>query len=196
VLAPEIPIFPLKVVLFPGGLLNLRIFEQRYIDMITSCTRGNSGFGVVLVVESGIPDQPAWHSRIGTLAMIRDFFTHDDGLLGISVEGTDRFRICQTKARHDGLLLADVEWLEPEPSHPVPAPYSLLVEVTRKFAEVAAAEHPALDSPRLDDASWVGFRLAELLPMENVERQRLLECGDSIERLQALLDAVPPLQDE
>ena len=135
-------------------------------------------------------------ARIGTLARIRDFFTHDDGLLGISVEGTERFRICHTKSRHDGLLIADVEWLEPEPIHPVPEPYSVLVEVTRKFAEVASGEYPALDSPRLDDASWVGFRLAELLPMESVERQRLLECGDAIERLQALLNVVPPLQPE
>lgn len=194
--ATEIPLFPLKVVLFPGGQLSLRIFEQRYIDMVTHCTRDETGFGIVLVVDSGIPEQPAWHSRVGTLAMIRDFFTHDDGLLGITIEGTQRFRIRQTKSRHDGLLIAAVEWLAPDPTEPVPEPFLLLVELTRKFAEVATADHPALDSPRLDDASWVGFRLAELLPLENVERQNLLECGDAIERLQLLLNSVPAIQPE
>jgi Lon protease-like protein len=196
VLPVEIPVFPLKVVLFPGGQLSLRIFEQRYIDMVTNCMRNDAGFGVVLVIDSGIPEQPAWHSRIGTLAKIRDFFTHEDGLLGITIEGTDRFRIHHTKARHDGLMVAETEWLVPEPVQPVPEIYSLLVEITRKFSEVAANEYPALNTPHLDDASWVGFRLAELLPLENVERQRLLECGDPMERLQALLEAVPPIQPE
>jgi Lon protease-like protein len=192
----EIPLFPLKVVLFPGGQLTLRIFEQRYIDMVTECTRDETGFGIVLVVDSGIPEQPAWHSRIGTLAMIRDFFTHDDGLLGISVEGTQRFRINQTKARHDGLLIASVEWLAPDPPDPVPEAFLLLVELTRKFSEVAAADYPALSSLQLDDASWVGFRLAELLPLEDMERQQLLECGNAIERLQLLMDSVPAIQPE
>ena len=187
----EIPLFPLKLVLFPGGYLTLRIFEQRYLDMVRESAGEDRGFGIVLVVDSGIPEKPAWHSRIGTLALIRDFFTHDDGLLGLTVQGGPRFSILHTRVRDNGLLIGHVDWFPDEPPTEVPDEYLLLADLARQLAEVASEDNPALAEPRLEDASWVGCRLAEMLPLDDTHKQRLLECVDPIERLQLLMEAVP-----
>ncbi len=192
----ELPLFPLKLVLFPGGYLTLRIFEQRYLDMVRECAGQDRGFGIVLLVDSGIPEKPAWHSRIGTQALIRDFFTHDDGLLGLTVEGGSRFAIEETRMRDNGLLIGHVNWFPDEPATAVPEEYLLLADLVRQLTEVAAEDNPALAEPRLDDAAWIGCRLGEMLPLDDTLRQRLLECVDPIERLQLLMEIVPQVSED
>ena len=104
----EVPLFPLRTVLFPGGPLPLRIFEQRYLDMISSCLKRDEPFGVVLI-RSGSEVGSAEVYDSGTLARITDWYQGSDGLLGITATGTDRFRIRSSSRQPDGLLIGDVE---------------------------------------------------------------------------------------
>src|SRR3990172_2924732 len=110
----EIPLFPLHTVLFPDGYLPLRIFEQRYLSMVRDCTRSDSGFGVCLIIDGEEAITPVQTARFGTLARIVDWYTLEDGLLGVSAMGACRFALSHTHKQDDGLLLATVEWL-PEP---------------------------------------------------------------------------------
>jgi Lon protease-like protein len=193
-MAEEIPLFPLGLVLVPGGYLPLRIFEQRYLDMVRDASRDDSGFGVCLVSQDPDQAQTAEHARTGTLARIRDFYTMEDGLLGITAQGHQRFRIKRTRVRDNGLLLGAVEWLEePEPLA-VPAQYEVLSKIVANFMEQLADHYPDYAASWLDDAGWVGYRLTELLPLENEEKQILLELQDPVQRLQALLEALPRFQ--
>jgi Lon protease-like protein len=191
----DIPLFPLNTVLFPGGYLPLRIFEQRYIDMVRDCSATGSCFGVCLVNNPESPDRPATHLRVGTCAQICDFSTLDDGLLGITGRGTQRFIIQKTRMRDNGLLMADVAILtEPEPVE-VPTEYSVLSMITGRFMEQLGGNYPAFQPMDLQDACWVGYRLSELLPLENDEKQTLLQITEPLERLQALIGILPRFQE-
>jgi Lon protease-like protein len=181
-----IPLFPLHTVLFPGGPLRLRIFEPRYLDMVSRCMRENSGFGVALIVagnEAG--GGPAQTMPIGTLARIVDFEQLDDGLLGITARGERRFRIMHVHQEHDGLNVCQVEWLEDEARAEVPQEQAVLAELLRRALEQIGPAYGEV-SPAYEDATWVGMRLAEILPLAAVERQELLELNDGPERLQWL----------
>ena len=100
----EIPLFPLRTVLFPGGILPLRIFEQRYLNMVRDCARDDSGFGVCLIREGGEAASEVKTTRVGTLAKIVDWYTLDDGLLGVSAVGSMRFSVDSCWREDDGLL--------------------------------------------------------------------------------------------
>jgi uncharacterized protein len=181
-----IPLFPLHTVLFPGGPLRLRIFEPRYLDMVSRCMRENSGFGVALIVagnEAG--GGPAQTMPIGTLARIVDFEQLDDGLLGITARGERRFRIMHVHQEHDGLNVCQVEWLEDEARAEVPQEQAVLAELLRRALEQIGPAYGEV-TPAYEDATWVGMRLAEILPLAAVERQELLELNDGPERLQWL----------
>ncbi len=187
-----IPLFPLNTVLVPGGYLPLRIFEQRYLDMVRECSHEESGFGICLVGETDEPGVVG-HARVGTVAHIRDFYTLDDGLLGITAFGGSRFRIRQTKARDNGLLIGEVDWLqEPEPAAVSPA-HAVLVRIAEQFIDKLDAGYPGFQPGMLQDAAWLSFRLTEWLPIDNDDRQVLLEVTDPEERLQRLLEAIPKL---
>ena len=190
----EIPLFPLNAVLFPGSTLGLRIFELRYVDMVRECSRTGGGFGVCLIMEGQEAGEPALPAAIGTLARIVDFDTLPDGLLGISVTGGTRFRVQKTRVRSNGLVIGEVRRWPDEPAVPVPVEFSLLPTILERFAEQAGLSWRTGPRERYDDASWVGFRLAELLPLGDVERQHLLEITDPLERLAALRDAMPRFQ--
>ncbi|MEM1411179.1 MAG: LON peptidase substrate-binding domain-containing protein [Pseudomonadota bacterium] len=192
----EIPLFPLNVVLVPEGHLPLRIFERRYLDMVRECSGEGKPFGVVLVLPPDSPDQPASHTRIGTAAHIRDFHTMEDGLLGIVAQGGERFQVTGTRSRDDGLLVGEVQYLPPTPDLPLPAEYGLLADIVRGFMEKVGDDYPAFEHPRPDDASWIGYRLTELLPLDIMEKQALLELDDPRTRLQALLEILPRFQVE
>jgi uncharacterized protein len=179
----RIPLFPLSTVLFPGGPLKLRIFETRYVDMIGRCMREGTVFGVAMIVEGREAGGPATTAPVGTTARIVDFEKLPDGLLGITALGERRFKLLQVERQADGLNLARVEWLDAEPTLPVPTecePFVLLLQ--HALPELA----PLYDfSPvSYDDASWVGSRLAEILPLPPTEKQRCLEMRDPLERLQ------------
>jgi len=190
----EIPLFPLNAVLFPGSTLGLRIFELRYIDMVRECARTEGTFGVCLIMEGQEADEPALPAAIGTLARIVDFDTLPDGLLGISVMGGRRFRVQKTRVRSNGLVIGEVRRWPDEPAVPVPVEFSLLPTILERLVEQAGLSWRNGPRERYDDASWVGFRLAELLPLGDVERQHLLEITDPVERLAALRDAMPRFQ--
>ena len=181
-----IALFPLNTVLFPGGPLRLRIFEPRYLDMVSRCMRENSGFGVALIVagnEAG--GGPAQTMPIGTLARIVDFEQLDDGLLGITARGERRFRIMHVHQEHDGLNVCQVEWLEDEARAEVPQEQAVLAELLRRALEQIGPAYGEV-TPAYEDATWVGMRLAEILPLAAVERQELLELNDGPERLRWL----------
>jgi len=195
VINTDIPLFPLPVVLFPDGYLPLRIFEQRYIDMVRECSAQGSCFGVCLVNSSEEENRPATHLRIGTMAEICDFSTLDDGLLGITAQGRQKFVIQKTRMRDNGLLMAEVETLvEPDPVE-LPDQYSVLSLIAGRFMEQMGKNYPSFQPQLLQDANWVGYRLAELLPLENNEKQVLLQISDPLERLQVLLEVLPRFQE-
>jgi hypothetical protein len=184
VTAASIPLFPLNMVLFPAGPLPLRIFEVRYLDMVGRCMRESTEFGVALI-RSGREAGPAQTVDVGTMASIVDFNPLADGLLGITCLGRRRFRIRSRSVQADGLNLADIERLDDEPAAAVPERHarlsSLLKDVLPQLGEIYA------DMPmRLEDASWVGHRLAEILPIPLADKQTYLEMSDPIQRLDLL----------
>ena len=190
----EIPLFPLNAVLFPGSTLGLRIFEARYLDMVRECARSGRGFGVCLIMQGHEAGEPALPAAVGTLASIVDFDTLPDGLLGISVTGGARFRVQKSRVRGNGLVIGEVREWPDEPIMPVAVEFSLLPAILERLAEQAGLSWRNGPRERYEDASWVGFRLAELLPLGDAERQQLLEVTDPVERLTALRDAMPRFQ--
>jgi Lon protease-like protein len=195
VINTDIPIFPLHTVLFPDGYLKLRIFEQRYIDMIRECSFRASAFGVCLIGNAEGSNYPANHMRVGTTAEICDFSTLDDGLLGITAQGRQKFIIQSTRMRDNGLLMAAVQILDETGPVDVPDEYSVLAMITGRFMEQAGNIYPSFQPQQLQDAHWVGYRLAELLPLDNGEKQVLLQISDPLERLQVLLEVLPRFQE-
>jgi Lon protease-like protein len=181
----DIALFPLHTVLFPGGLLPLRIFETRYVDMIGACMRQDVSFGVVLIGEGDETSAQVNFAAVGTAARIVDFQSQPDGLLGLLCRGERRFRVQQRRQQADGLNRATVEWLEDAPLTPLHAQYQPLVEVLRKVM-ARLANIARFIEPNYEDASWVSHRLAELLPLEAAWQQRLLEIDDPNARLALL----------
>ena len=192
--AIEIPIFPLRTVLFPGAVLPLRIFEQRYLTMIRDCAQSDTGFGVCLIREGEEAVSPVKPAQVGTHAQIVDWYTLDDGLFGVSTFGTARFITEAVWQQDDGLFKAKIKVLPEPPETQVPAAYSVLSDVLARFIEKAGAQYPQSTPESVQDATWVGYRLSELLPLSGVEKQHLLELMDPIERLQQLLELMPRFQ--
>jgi Lon protease-like protein len=172
------------VVLFPGGWLPLRIFETRYVDMVRRCMREGGGFGVVLIRE-GAETGLAQIYDVGTLARIVDFHQLPDGLLGLSCRGERRFRVLNRRRQPDGLNVGEVQWLAAEPTLAVPERHAHLSELLRKVMPQLGEPYSSMDM-HLDDAAWVGHRIAEILPIAAADKQFCLELQDPIERLDAL----------
>ena len=190
----ELALFPLNSVLLPGASLALRIFEPRYLDLVRRCGRSGEGFGICLILagrEVGAPALPAAH---GTEAVIVDFAMTDDGLLGITVEGRRRFRVERTRARSDGLLLGDVRWHVEESAETVRDEHALLSLLLARILDKAGIEHEGAGKGRLADAAWVGWRLADWLPLAPSDKQHLLELDDPHLRLQRLVERLPDFQ--
>ena len=192
----EIPLFPLRTVLFPDGLLPLRIFEQRYLTMVRDCVRNDCGFGVCLIVEGEEAMTPVRIAPFGTMAHIVDWFTLEDGLLGVSSIGTTRFRVESTRRQADGLMWGTVVGV-PEPyPQTLPEPYAVLALVLSRFLDKLGQHYANYTPAQLDDAAWVGYRLSEFLPLPAIEKQNLLEKTDPIDRLQDLLEILPRFQSD
>ena len=190
----DIPLFPLNSVLFPGGSLALRIFEPRYLDLVRECARHGNGFGVCLILAGTEAGEPAVPAAVGTLAGIEDFYTLPDGLLGIRTNGSRRFRVATSRVRNNGLVHGEVTWWPEEPVVAVPPEHGLLATILERLLERAGGPHARADRARLDDASWVGFRLAEFLPLDMRERQHLLQLTDPVARLEQLTRVMPRFQ--
>jgi uncharacterized protein len=183
--ATEIPLFPLNTVLFPGGVLPLRIFEPRYLDMVKRCMREASVFGVVLIRSGLETDSRAVAHAVGTMAQIVDFDQLSDGMLGIVARGTRRFKVLDSKVNDDGLQVAQIELLPLEPSTPLPEEFHGYSTLLQQALPQLGNFFKHLE-PRYDDASWLSGRLAEVLPIPLGTKQRLLEIDAPLERLQVL----------
>lgn len=180
----ESPLFPLNTVLFPGGKLELRIFECRYLDMIRDCMRANTGFGLCMKT-AGDETQLPWPMTVGTEARIVDFCTLPDGLLGITVQGFRRFHVDKTHRLESGLIHGELNYWEEESPIPVPPEHALLAIILSRLAD-QDDELGRANKSCFDNASWVGFRLAERLPISLAERQQVLQMQQPIERLDQL----------
>jgi Lon protease-like protein len=181
----DTPLFPLGTVLFPGGLLPLKIFEQRYLEMAKSCMRANTPFGVCLIREGSEVGAPATHENLGCLARITQWDMQQLGLLQLVAQGGERFRVLATRIRTDGLILADIEILAQEADTPLPEKFG----ACRQLLERIVAEHGERLFARpfqLDSSAWVAARLAEVLPLPSAARQKLLELDDSQKRLEII----------
>lgn len=192
----ELPLFPLQTVLFPGGQLRLRIFEARYLDMLRECGRRGSDFGVCLIVDGREAGAAAIPAAWGTRARISDFYTLPDGLLGISAEGQGRFHVDRIRVRDNGLIVGMVQDAEEPPSLPVAPEHGLLATLLERLLEHVGGPHERADRSCFDDSSWVAFRLAELLPVDNQVRQEILQVNNAHARMERILTAIADLQNE
>jgi Lon protease-like protein len=184
----ELPLFPLNTVLFPGGPLPLKIFEPRYLDMISRCLREQSGFAVVLITEGEETAATASFAATGTEASIVDFDRLEDGLLGISCIGRERVCVLEAWRETDGLNRGRVIAINADPVLPVPPGQAWLGDVVRRVLPEAGDVYRHVEIR--DDAAWVGNRLAEMLPLSLADKQALLELTDPLERLTAIEPAV------
>lgn len=178
----SLPLFPLHSVLFPQGILNLRVFEARYMDMIGQCMRQETNFGICLIAEGEEVGKPALAHAVGTEARIVDWDMSEPGILGLSVRGGRRFRLTEQNAAADGLLNGSIEWLDDTRPAPVADRHAALLPLLGMIIR-DAGERVIPPPHTLEDATWVGYRYAEILPIQTLAKQRLLELEDSDLRL-------------
>ena len=187
-----LPLFPLNTVLFPGGLLPLRVFEPRYLEMVCECLTHDAPFGVCLIRSGSEVGKAANTFPVGTLSRIGDWDRGPDGLLAVTARGEQRFRIHSTRVRSDQLVTARVSVLPAEPEEFVPPHLRRLPDLLERILEQAGP--PFAELTRYpEDATWVGGRLAELLPLPMLEKQELLELTDPLERLERIYERLPDL---
>ncbi|MBS79303.1 MAG: peptidase S16 [Variovorax sp.] len=201
----SLPLFPLGTVFFPGGLLPLRIFEVRYLDMIGKCRKGGVPFGVVNLT-SGTEVRKAGaqaerFAEVGTLAVIREFESPQSGLLQIECVGTQRFRVRHSELQKHGLWIADVAILADDVALEIPEDLRHTATALRRLVDTLEERKRAQDatgSPpvrlpigapyRYDDCGWVANRWCELVPMQLELRQRLMELESPLMRLELVSD--------
>jgi len=189
-LPQPLPLFPLNLVLYPDAVLALRVFEARYLDLVSDCMKGGSGFGVVCLknngAEVGRGEKRIEFETVGVLARIDDVDAEQAGILRLRCTGTQRFRL-QGAAwqRDDGLWQSAAEGLpEDPPRSPGPAmlkTVSALAEAIRKLQQLEKV--PFAEPYRLNDAGWVANRWCELLPVPLAAKQKLMELADPVIRL-------------
>jgi len=191
--ATELPLFPLQSVLFPGGLLSLKVFEARYLDLITACLREQRPFGVIALrsgTEVRRAQQGVSFENVGTLAELITVDSARPGILDVNCRGTSRFRVLDSRERADGLWLADIE---PLADDAVLAPHAAQIPAVRGLAEAIAALKaqgiaPFAEPYRFDDAGWVANRWCELLPISQAAKFKLMELPDPSARLQLVAE--------
>ena len=180
----NIPLFPLQTVLFPGGPLSLRIFERRYLDMISECLRSNQLFGIVL--NNQLPNSDEIFScNMGTLAQIVDWDQGTDGVLGLKVIGNDRFLLTNYDQDENGLNIGEVKVIESEKKLLLPEEYITLSSILKSILDEFSELYTSVKKD-FNDASWVGYRLAEILPIELSQKQIYLEIEEPFDRLELL----------
>ena len=191
--ANELPLFPLQAVLFPGGQVGLKVFEARYLDLMTTCLREREPFGVVALssgreVREG--DAAVAFEAVGTLAELIAADSDRPGILYVRCRGSQRFRVRSSRQQADGLWLARTS---PIPDDDALAPTEALTDTARSLANMIAKlkaqnESPFLQPYRFDDAGWVANRWCEILPISQAAKQKLMELSDPLVRLQLVDD--------
>ena len=189
-----LPLFPLNTVLFPGCVLDLQIFEARYLDMISRCMKQGTGFGVVCIVEGEeVGEAASRFAAIGCEALVRDFQQRTNGLLGIRVEGGRRFRVERAQVLPDQLTVADVQWLQEPPDCPLQAEHADLAAL-----HAALAEHPLVEELAMAGVvtgqQQLANQLAYLLPLEPAQKLQLRALDDPAQRLDQLHTMLEMLQ--
>ncbi len=181
----EIPLFPLRTVLFPGGSMPLRIFEPRYLEMVSECLKSGGKFGICLIREGSETGKAPTFQEIGTLGSISYWQRLPNGMLGVTVRGEQRFRILSSRTMANQLVRARVELLPAEQRSPIPEHCRHAPELLSHMLEQLGL--PYNKPPfHYEDASWVGCRLAELLPLSLGQKQQLLQLTDPLQRLERL----------
>lgn len=178
----ELPIFPLNTVLYPGGTIQLRIFEQRYLQMITQCMKTDSPFGVCMIADGREAGVPAVPHAVGVKASITSWDMEQLGLLHVQARGGERFRILTTQTESNGLIRAQVERILPELRLPVPETMNDVIIALRAIVAKAGLDNVP-EPHEFYDAAWVGYRFCELLPMPLAAKQGLLELDEPLVRL-------------
>ena len=182
-----LPLFPLNTVVFPGGRLPLRIFEQRYLDMVKQAIADNTPFGICAIREGTETGTPAVLHAVGTRVIVTDWDMPQTGILHIDTLAQERFVIRSTRTEPGGLLIGSVEAVSSEAAAAVPDDLELAVEILRHIVgEYGDAHFPA--PHEFDNAVWVGYRLSEVLPLKPGIKQSLLEMNDSVTRLRILTE--------
>ena len=179
----DVPIFPLRTILFPGSKLPLRIFEPRYLDMVSRCMRSNGEFGIVLsrkVTQPGMLETYA----TGTLATIIDWNQGDDGLLGITTLGTNKFELLSMIKQEDELNIGEIKIIEKEEDFKAPPNFDNMISLLESILEDIDLYNER--EKFFESASWVSFRFAEILPLKINDKQKCLEFNDPILRLNFL----------
>ena len=179
----DLPIFPLRTILFPDSKLPLRIFEPRYIDMVSRSMREDSEFGIILSRESTDPKMFETYDT-GTLAKIIDWDQGGDGLLGITTIGTQKFQLKELNKKEDGLNIGTIERLEKEDDYKPLKEFTHLVELLQAILDDVNIYGD--DEKNFDSASWISYRFAEILPLRIEDKQKCLEIDDPIIRLNFL----------
>jgi Lon protease-like protein len=188
-----IPLFPLNTVLFPGGILPLKIFEARYIDMVRDCMKRDAPFGIVLIKSGQEVGQAAEPEEVGCLAHIDHWDMATLGVLLLRTRGSDRFRILEKREMPDHRLEAKIEMIAPDAEVPISGMHltcakALKIVIDDINARGLADQGTAFESPvslpmKLNEAGWVANRWCEILPIPLKARQKLLELADSQSRL-------------
>ena len=187
--ASELSLFPLQTVLFPGGLLSLKVFEARYLDLMAACMRERRPFGVIALRQGS--EVRSANARIdfestGVLAELIDVDSTQAGILQVRCRGTSRFVVKSSHQHRDGLWLADSRAL---PDDAIVAPGAVLIDTVRGLANAIATlkaqgAQPFLEPYELDNAGWVANRWCEILPIPLGAKQKLMELNDPTIRLQ------------
>lgn len=181
----KIPLFPLNAVLFPGGALPLRIFEPRYLDMISECMKSESGIGVVMIEEGNEAGAAAKAYEFGTMSYISYWHKRSDGMLGVTLTGEKRFRVLSTDIKANQLIIAEVELL---PCYASPKEENVSEQFIKLLKQIIAQLEPPYTTMKkyYDDMDWVSARLIELLPLQLKDKQSMLEMNDVNERINTL----------
>ncbi len=184
----HVPLFPLSTVLFPGGPLPLRIFEARYLDMISERIKNDAQFGVLLIRE-GRETGSTTTFDVGTLARITDCYQGSDGLLGVTAIGGQRFRLLSSERQSNGLNIGEIEALADETPLALPEEYRPMAHILAGVLDDLGRLYENLER-HFDDAGWVSNRFVEILPIDIEQKQRCLEEGDPAARLRLVHEAL------
>lgn len=192
----RIALFPLNTVLFPGGVLPLRVFEARYMDMVRDCMREGSSFGVCLITQGAETGKAAGSETVGCLASIIDWDMKQLGVLNIRCRGGQRFRVLERMVESNGLVRAEIELLDPDEDRPLAPEHAPCADLLRRIiddlraqaalqeeADDAGAGAPFEPPYQLDSSTWVGNRICEVLPVPLKAKQKLMELDDAYTRL-------------
>lgn len=191
----ELALFPLHTVLFPEGRLGLRVFEKRYMDMVSASMKTAEPFGVCLIRSGKEVGQAAEPHAIGTAGHIIEWDMTQAGILQISVRGGRRFRVQRALTRPDQLIMGEVEFLPEERAEALPATHGDLRDLLAKILE-QSGEQSYLPPVKLDDATWVAYRLAELLPLPSALKQQVLEQSGAASKLDLLAAAIAAARED